>query len=111
MKSQTRLTPMMREALRRAANPYPETRMVRRSWIPAANRLVQCGFCTLHRLDERKRWFQRKPLIGGAESSSRAFAEGLSCQPVRRGVKPPFMLRVPPGKSLFKGTSSRELVT
>ena len=62
-----RLTPGMQQALRLASNSAPEARVVGgRAWMRPANALVQQGLCTLHRLNERKCFYEISLTEAGA---------------------------------------------
>jgi hypothetical protein len=62
-----RLTPGMRQALHLASNSAPEARVVGgRAWMRPANALVQQGLCTLHRLNERKCFYEIRLTEAGA---------------------------------------------
>jgi hypothetical protein len=57
----------MRQALQLASNSAPEARVVGgRAWMRPANALVQQGLCTLHRLNERKCFYEIRLTDAGA---------------------------------------------
>lgn len=62
----TQLTPGMQQVLQFAGNSAPEARVVGGHWMRSANKLVQQGFCTLHQLNERKRYFEIRLTEAGA---------------------------------------------
>jgi hypothetical protein len=62
----TQLTPAMQQVLQFAGNSAPEARMIGGYWMRSANRLVQQGFCTLHRLNERRRYYEIRLTEAGA---------------------------------------------
>ena len=62
----TQLTPAMQQVLQVAANSVPEARVIGGHWMRSANILVRQGFCTLHRLNERKRYYEIRLTEAGA---------------------------------------------
>jgi hypothetical protein len=62
----TQLTPAMQQVLQFAGSSAPEARVIGGHWMRSANRLVQQGFCTLHRLNERKRYYEIRLTEAGA---------------------------------------------
>jgi hypothetical protein len=60
------LTPGMQQVLQVAGNSVAEARVIGGHWMQSANMLVQRGFCTLHRLNERKRYYEIRLTEAGA---------------------------------------------
>jgi hypothetical protein len=56
----------MQQVLQVAANRVPEARVIGGHWMRSANMLVRQGFCTLHRLNERKRYYEIRLTEAGA---------------------------------------------
>jgi hypothetical protein len=48
----------MRQALELAAHRVPEARVVGGAWMRPTYALLRNGLCTLHRLDERKAYYE-----------------------------------------------------
>jgi hypothetical protein len=56
----------MQQVLQVAGNSVPEARVIGGHWMRSANMLVRQGFCTLHRLNEQKGYYEIRLTEAGA---------------------------------------------